>query len=354
MDMNDDIMSNSSSECSDENRIGYMKHNGVVEKVEILDDHESSDRLIYGQNAMFYANSVRIISTGEILITGNDPIKYFDTEIAAHHYMLLIADIKTSGVVIDWAPDGRKFTETQVFNGKPHGTFIWWQYSQNRKHPRTIAEYVNGMLHGISTTYDASGTIEHSCEYAFGLRNGEFRRFDVVVNATSTSRFLQTIGCYIDNKIHGEWVTFHNNGSICSTYNYVNGMLHGKRNDWYSDGTKFITCEYNSDVLVGEYCRYYHPSDCLLNSQTHYINTCCTFDDSGTLISMHTYDQCGNVTNMLDSSQKSYSSQTTDADSSQTTDADSSQTLCDNPNPTQDKQELVMNSIECHLDPQQQ
>ena len=54
-----------------------------------------------------------------------------------------------------------------------------------------------------------------------------------------------------------EIVTYHKNGNVFEKYFTVNGVLHGKYEQWYDDGQQAVVCTYVIGLFDGKYEGWY-------------------------------------------------------------------------------------------------
>lgn len=77
-----------------------------------------------------------------------------------------------------------------------------------------------------------------------------------VVDTTATGRVLLTFNC-IDGKIDGDFLEYHENGTLSFKCNYVKGLKEGPATHYFDTGNKQIFETYYKGKKTGPYKEYY-------------------------------------------------------------------------------------------------
>lgn len=142
----------------------------------------------------------------------------------------------------------------------------------------------NGMRHGLwQKNYDGSKQLRYEGTFEHGKEVGEFKYYceecgiqpTVIItfnkrDNTSEVKYytikgkLVSEGKMVDKKRSGEWLYYHENSSeIMTRENYVNGILDGQKNTYYSNGKITEESSYKKGALEGEN-NYYSPEGVLI------------------------------------------------------------------------------------------
>lgn len=84
------------------------------------------------------------------------------------NYYLLNSEELYTGKCIEYYPDGKKFYEGYIENGKKEGLWIWY-YSNGQK--RLEETYSNGLLNGARIGFDESGKETFKTSYTQGYKS---------------------------------------------------------------------------------------------------------------------------------------------------------------------------------------
>lgn len=106
------------------------------------------------------------------------------------------------------------------------------------------------------------------------------------------------VGKLIDGKKEGNWKTYHKNGKLFISSEYVSDTLHGKVVSWYYSGTKKAENDYKQGKLEG-FSYTYNPNGQLLKKVTYKNNKqegLCEIYKNGKLYSSYLLTPKGKIT----------------------------------------------------------
>ena len=113
---------------------------------------------------------------------------------------------------------GKILEEGTVLNGKKNGT--WVIYQKERDVPRSIGNYVNGVLNGPYFEYAQFGHLELICNYTNNVLDGRFSRLR---NFRKTEE-----GAYLDGKLEGNFKKYYEGKEVLQQeLNYKQDKLDG-------------------------------------------------------------------------------------------------------------------------------
>ncbi|NCT16987.1 MAG: hypothetical protein COZ75_08225 [Flavobacteriaceae bacterium CG_4_8_14_3_um_filter_34_10] len=119
--------------------------------------------------------------------------------------------------------DGKLLTEGEMNDKNRIG--MWCYYQNNSDVLLLTEEYADGVLHGEKITYYENGKVTEKANYAHG-------------------------------KLQGETIFYDNNGTLIKRLNYVNGELHGIAKFYTSTGLIMIEGNYKNNKEYGVW-KYY-------------------------------------------------------------------------------------------------
>jgi len=113
------------------------------------------------------------------------------------------------------------------------------------------AYYKNGLLHGKSTTWFEDGTPMETDEFAHGKRNGI-----LCLWCDCGYKYMEI--SYKDDIQHGKSLRFAWNGTVILEENFEQGVIDGKRTEYYEDGQLKADELYQNGLRTGVW-KYYSP-----------------------------------------------------------------------------------------------
>ncbi len=205
------------------------------------------------------------------------------------------------GCAIEWYPTGRKKTVIQYKNGSLHS---------NSKDPAVIAytkdemiqevqDFFEGKLVGLHVKYHANGQESYKVAYKEGLKEGKERFFSTEGKLLGEGDYRQgkpvgkhwrkaengvqilaahfdeqgntiepiieyneegqKIARYflLDDKNHGEYLQWYDNGNPKVEYNYDQGQFHGEQKEYYPSGQIKLKAMYVQNNKEGLYEEWY-------------------------------------------------------------------------------------------------
>lgn len=127
-------------------------------------------------------------------------------------------DDKQHGLTTEYNENGSKYLEENFSNGFIDG---YRRYFYENGNVKSEEFFIEGFKIGSHKTFYESGKIETITEFQRGLKNGIFIEYFEVENAESRSVKLK--GFYMDNKDHGKFIEYNNDGTILSEKTYFDG-----------------------------------------------------------------------------------------------------------------------------------
>lgn len=129
--------------------------------------------------------------------------------------------------------NGKLLEEGFVQDGKKQGT--WVIYHHDRETPKTIANYVNGVLNGPYFDFQPYGQVELMCNYSNGKLHGHFSKYKSIRKTEE--------GDYVDGELDGIYKKYYDGKAIVQQeLTYKGGELDGQ-NVYYNDKGE-ITMKY--------------------------------------------------------------------------------------------------------------
>jgi len=121
---------------------------------------------------------------------------------------------------------------------------LWKTYSSSRVLISEI-NYENDKKHGVSRRYfPHTGALQESCEYHYGIRDGEFKNFYY-------NGFPKLEGNYVMGKMDGMWTKYHlGGGEVAVEGSYSMGKKIGIWKFYNSKGELLKTIVYNNEGIV--------------------------------------------------------------------------------------------------------
>lgn len=169
---------------------------------------------------------------------------------------------------------GNLIWQNNYVNGELHGDSIGWWNSGNMKYHH---RYVYGKKNGLSRTWYPFGSLKSKYFYLDGRKHGrcqvmydtglfsdrkEIEREDMYVHGVRHGKCLEwqrngnlkSERYYKNGRLHGDvkiWWNTKNRYHLQRHETYVNGMLQGKRCEWYRSGRVKSIRKYNNGIRVG-------------------------------------------------------------------------------------------------------
>lgn len=163
--------------------------------------------------------------------------------------------------------DKRVACQVELQHGQRHGTTTLF-------HPNgqvyQQSSFVDGVMEGISLEKNQDGKLVREDYYTAGRKQAvETQHYSnkavksVVRFLTATQKIAQpdnwlttTMASYSaggDKEMHGEFVTYHENGQIATKGTYKNGQLHGTYESWYRTGEMAASGAYDQGQQNGQW-----------------------------------------------------------------------------------------------------
>lgn len=176
-------------------------------------------------------------------------------------------DGKKQGRWIKNYPDGNIMYEGFFRDNKPEGEFRRYYEDKNLK---SIMVYTNNGAEANATIYYPNGYIAAKGKYVNQEKEGKWQFFSALNNGTliSEEEYLNgkkhgvclkfypdsTIAekvCYSNDIENGEYLRYHEDGSLNFKSNYLDGKLEGTFEAFYENGNPEFTGHYKQDLKDG-------------------------------------------------------------------------------------------------------
>lgn len=93
----------------------------------------------------------------------------------------------------------------------------------------------------------AEGPVKNS------LKEGEWKLYFEGTHGKT----VKAKGSYVQDKRHGQWISFSENGNVLFKLNYKNGMLDGVLNEFTESGVPVSEIIYKNNIIDGTFKQYY-------------------------------------------------------------------------------------------------
>ncbi len=133
---------------------------------------------------------------------------------------------KLHGKSTTWDTNANKLYEMDFLLNKLNGLFI--VYEQGTKKMSML--YINGTLNGKYEIYANNGNLIQVSNYFNNLLNGESCHYNELTNDIIKQEF------YKDGKLNGSAITYYPNKIKMLEQQYLNGTLNGLTNQYYPNG----------------------------------------------------------------------------------------------------------------------
>lgn len=155
--------------------------------------------------------------------------------------------IPYSGAIRRWRSEQEISDHIEFRNGVLHGSSIRWyasgsilsHHGYRPTKPRLQFEihYVCGQKHGLETKWYFDGKQSHHCEYKLGLKHG--MQIQWFHTGQKRSEIVFEDGCICD----GTWCRWHANGNLAAKDKYRDNRKI-RRQMWHPDGELYVETTY--------------------------------------------------------------------------------------------------------------
>ena len=137
-------------------------------------------------------------------------------------------------------------------NGNKFGEYIGYS-----KYGKIVANYVDNKLHGEFRQYHDNGELCELSYFVNGELNGLYKSF-------FRNKQLWIISNYLNGQRHSEYKEYYPSGNLEAEYSYTNGKITGIYKSYYDIEPQQLKleCNYLNDIQNGEY-KSYSPSGIL-------------------------------------------------------------------------------------------
>ena len=178
----------------------------------------------------------------------------------------LLHDTETKASVIEYSEDGLLRSLQHHCNGRKHGDQIVY-FDNGNKQAHQV--FVDGLLDGKCQEYGKNGEILGGGEFIKGIpigihfRNSESGQSLYKAEYDKNGKLLDYITQYNDKGIliakffkegetyDKEYKTFYDDGSLCESYNFKNGSLHGLVEEFHPNGQQKVRIHYQEGKITG-------------------------------------------------------------------------------------------------------
>ncbi len=141
-----------------------------------------------------------------------------------------------------WYDNGQKHLEGALIDDQRDGTWTWW-YDNGQK--AAVMEYDAGAITGTEQHWARDGELISEGRFQDGLEwDGTFIDFDAELKPTAL-RSLK------DGQPHGAYLWWHENGTLNTQGQFVEGLRDGTWIWYYQDGQKFADVTFQQDEVTG-------------------------------------------------------------------------------------------------------
>lgn len=137
------------------------------------------------------------------------------------------------GLVTLWDDEGRPTLRAEFNQGVPHGPMV--VFSDGLRQMEMT--FVEGLQHGMATTYGPDESILSQTSWVNGVLQGEAQHFDPQGHCVR-------VETYVDGKLHGPATDYYPTGAVQQEAHWVEGVLHGDQIIYGSDGTQLSRIRY--------------------------------------------------------------------------------------------------------------
>ena len=194
---------------------------------------------------------------------------------------------KPNGKWTEWHSNGQKSKEGTYKDGLKNGNWTEWYENGHKKDEGT---FKGSIKDGKWIGWNENGTMKYEGNFKDGKKHGKYKGYyeddEYIRSGVSKNKIgdIHTIIDYIDNKIHGSFLKFHegqlvikenykqglsekgiwyhSNGQKLGEYNYKDGEYDGLQTEWYENGQKKRENTYKNDVLVDSKCWDENGNEC--------------------------------------------------------------------------------------------
>tara|TARA_B100000575_G_C23093530_1_gene630540 strand:+ start:902 stop:1549 length:648 start_codon:yes stop_codon:yes gene_type:complete len=172
-------------------------------------------------------------------------------------------------------------------NFKKHGIFKF--YSFNGKFVQIEENYKDGVMDGLSTSFDDNGKLESKFLYKNGKRHGLSQFFF----PDGTTRYNVQ---FVNGEQHGLSEYFFKDGQIESKFHYKEDLRHGEYELWFEDNKIKETGNY-IEGIKDEYITYFRSGKYLCQRERlkHGHHKVSNFWDDGTFKNYYYTDENGEI-----------------------------------------------------------
>jgi hypothetical protein len=148
------------------------------------------------------------------------------------------------GLITKSVTDEKRKSEicTLSVKGRRHG--LCYQLYADKTY--SLRGYVDGKLHGPSILFHENGLVREKCSFINDEISGEHTTY--LQNGSIYSRSV-----FVNGKKNGPAETYFDNGAVYDKSNYVNDKLHGEYRRFYITGNIDLICNYEHDRRFGSY-----------------------------------------------------------------------------------------------------
>jgi uncharacterized protein len=175
--------------------------------------------------------------------------KYEDGKIRSERTVSILSDDShvNDGTYVEFYPDGQKFCEGKYVKGVMEGEWNYW-------HPKgqlckTIT-FKDGKPDGSFEVFRPDGTLEAVQSFKDGIRDGEW------VSYKEDGKTAKVKATLAQGKIHGERLSYHENGEVRQRATFVNGQLDGPMVEFDEAGKKIAEATFKEGKVQGQIERF--------------------------------------------------------------------------------------------------
>ena len=193
-----------------------------------------------------------------------------------------IKDGEPDGLTTNWYENGQKSSEVTYKDDNKDGKWTEW-YSNGQK--KDEGTFKGSIKDGKWIGWNENGTMRYEGNFKDGKKHGQYKDYyedgEYIRSGVSKNKIgdIHTITDYIDNKIHGSFLKFHegqlvieekykqglsekgiwyhSNGQKLGVYNYKDEEYDGLQTEWYENGQKQKEFIYKDGKKDGKWTKWY-------------------------------------------------------------------------------------------------
>lgn len=181
-------------------------------------------------------------------------------------------DKPLTGICYEYFENGRISAAGNYKDGKLHGLFTAYYQNGQKYYEGTFA---SGLEEGVFKTFYESGNLKEEGEFKQGMRKGlwtawyDVQNAEFLKNGEIMSSNIDSVRkqqkewqvVFKEDKEHGEWKSWHENGQLRELCIYKNGKQEGMVKNWYDNGQLQMEGKKKGGEFTGLCTTYYETGE---------------------------------------------------------------------------------------------